>query len=170
MMPLPRIRLAAATVGLLLVCLPALADPQPKKERPFAPPKPEQLERLRRMSPEEREQALQNLPPGRREMVQRRLEALERLPKAQRQRLENSYAAFQEMEPDQQREVRRLLREFNQSFPSDSRMVARTMVRRMRGMNAEERRQFLDRPAVKEKFTEAQRDLLRDMAEKLPQP
>jgi hypothetical protein len=65
-----------------------------------------QIERLQKMTPEERERALSNLPPDRRKQVQHQLDRLDQLTPEQRQQLDERFEKLQSFPPSRQRAVR----------------------------------------------------------------
>ena len=151
-----------------------VADPQPQAKplrKGLIPPPPPQamvIEKLRQMTPEEREQVLQRMPPGRRQMFERRLEQWHRLDPDHKKKLQTSLESFRTLTPEQQESVRGLYRRFSETMPEEKRGEGRRMLKRLRDMEPEERKVFLDASRVKARFTDAERDLLAEMAEKLP--
>ena len=103
------------------------ADPQPQakmQRKGLMPPPPPQamvLDKMRQMTPEEREQVLKNMPPARRQMFERRLEQWNRLEPGQKQRLQGSLESFRNLTPEQQQTVRGLYRKFSETMPEEKR-------------------------------------------------
>ena len=58
-----------------------------------------QVNRLMKMSPEEREKVLANLPPQRRENLEKRLNRLDQLPADQKAELDRRFQEFQKLPP-----------------------------------------------------------------------
>src|SRR5436190_18557983 len=95
---------SAAIITFLLFCGSAIAQPKRPPVRPGkmgAPPNG-MIERLNRMTPEQRQRALDRLPPERREKVERRLENFNALPPEEKDRLRQQYQAFQKLPPEKQ--------------------------------------------------------------------
>ncbi|MBV8845033.1 MAG: DUF3106 domain-containing protein [Bryobacterales bacterium] len=125
--------LACRIALLVCLCAPAWAQPKNKAPAKLAPrpavmaPKAakqinkqsnkqiprsipgKQIEQLRKMSPEERQRALSNLPPERRQQVEKQLDRLDKLPPEQRQVLDQRYEKLQSFPPPRQRAVRQEL-------------------------------------------------------------
>jgi len=157
----------------------ALADPQAPlkgkssgfmKGRPGPGGRPTgPVDRFNRLSPSERREVLEKLPPERREVMERRLERWRNTPPAERRRLEGSYARFQEMSPERQEEVRTLFRRFRETFPPDRAPAAHSAIRRLRRADAEERKNLLNNRRFQSDFTEEERKIIEQMATELPE-
>jgi len=76
------------------------------------------VERFLQMSPEDREKALSQLTPERRQQVEERLNKLEQLPADQRQRLQDVYPAFKNLRPVRQQAVREEIQQLRQTRPA----------------------------------------------------
>lgn len=152
----------------------AVADPQPHtkmQRKGLIPPPPPQamvLDRLRQMTQEEREQVLKNMHPSRRQMFERRLEQWNRMEPGQKQRLQGSLESFRHLTPEQQETVRGLYRKFSETMPEEKRGDGRRMLARLRNMEPAEQKELLNAARVKARFSDAERELLGEMAEKLP--
>lgn len=159
-------------IGLLAGVV--LADPQPQtkmQRKGLMAPPPTQalvLDKMRQMTPEEREQILKNMPPARRQMFERRLEQWNRLEPAQKQRLQGSLDTFRSLTPEQQQTVRGLYRKFSETMPEEKRGDGKRILARLRNLEPDERKALLNAARVKTRFTDAERELLAEMAEKLP--
>jgi hypothetical protein len=126
------------------------------------------LEKLRRMAPEERERALEGMPPVRRRMMEQRLERWERMAPARKQRLQGSFENFRQMKPEQQENLRGLVRKFNDTMPAGKRVDGRRALTHLRKLDPEGRKRFLESPRMKDRFSDSERDLLAEMAQNLP--
>ena len=110
-------RVAFLTFAWLCVCglasaqngkaIPKVARPGAKaaKQIPRSIPNA-QIERLQRMTPEQREKALASLAPERRARIEKQLNRLDQLSPQQRQQLEKRFDALQSLPPARQRAVR----------------------------------------------------------------
>jgi hypothetical protein len=130
--------------------------------------RPHPLEKLRRMAPEEREQALRNMPFERRQMIEERLERWERMAPRRKKRLEGSLINFQQMKPEQQQALRQLAKRFQETMPENKRMEGRRALTMLRQLAPEARKRVLNGPGLKDRFNEEERQLLREMAENMP--
>ena len=76
------------------------------------------VERFLQMSPEDRERALSQLTPERRQQVEQRLNRLQQLPPEQAQRLQDVYPAFMNLRPVRRQAVRQEIQELRQMRPA----------------------------------------------------
>lgn len=132
------------------------------------PGRPHPLEKLRRMGPEERERALRNMPPERRQMIEERLDRWERMAPRRKQRLDGRLSNFQQMKPEQQQALRKLARRFQETMPEEKRIEGRRALTMLRRLDPEARKRVLGSARMRERFSEPERELLREMAENLP--
>lgn len=92
--------------------------------RPKGPPRiipPRVIDNLQKMSPEDREKALSQLPAARRAAVERRLNRLEQLTPEQKEQLQLRYEQFQKLPAERRIAVRRELQSLRQMRPLDRR-------------------------------------------------
>ncbi len=76
------------------------------------------VERLLQMSPEDRERALSQLTPERRQQVEQNLNRLQQLSPDQRERLQGVYPAFLNLRPARRQAVRQEIQELRQMRPA----------------------------------------------------
>ncbi|HET6205692.1 MAG TPA: DUF3106 domain-containing protein [Terracidiphilus sp.] len=76
------------------------------------------VERFLQMSPEDRERAVSQLPPERRQQMEERLNRLQQLPPEQAQRLQDVYPAFMNLRPVRRQAVRQEIQELRQMRPA----------------------------------------------------
>jgi hypothetical protein len=76
------------------------------------------VERFLQMSPEDRERALSQLAPERRQQMEERLNRLQQLPPEQAQRLQDVYPAFMNLRPVRRQAVRQEIQELRQMRPA----------------------------------------------------
>lgn len=164
----------------IAVALPLAAEPQagPKfKARPGAGKKgpmmrraPAPWERLQRMTPSERREALRNVPPERREAMEKRLENMRNMSPEEREKLRGSLEKFQDMTPERQQQLRESFRQFSEAFPPERRPEAQRMIRRLRSTSDEEtRKQLLSDKRYLERFSEDERKVIERMASEMPE-
>lgn len=103
------------------------------------------LERFLQMSPQERRQALAQLPPARQRQILQRLAALELLSEDERELLRGRLQAFS-------------------GLPPARRQAVRAELQNLRRMTREERRRRLDSDSLKQNFSEEERQLLYNVA------
>jgi hypothetical protein len=132
-----------------------LAKPNAKQTFPQAPKQPQrpntpaqipdaQVNRLMKMSPEEREKVLGNLPPARRQALEQRLARLDQLP------------------PEQKAELDRRFQEF-QKLPPVRRQAVRDELQTLRGLRPVERRARINSPEFREQYSPEEIQLMRDV-------
>ena len=158
-------RLILLLVLSALVLLSGAAFGQPRRPgvRGGPPPPNGMIERLSRMTPEQRERALGRLPADRREKVERRLERFNALTPDEKQRLREDYQAFQKLPPEKQDAIRRSFRQFN-DLPEDRRRPVRRELMYLRRLNADELAARFASDVFRSRFNETERQLLQDLA------
>jgi phage-related protein len=172
------ISLAAITLVLLAgLSLPpafAQAPPRvnkaPKAQRPANPPnrQAEQLlQKLARMSPEERQKALASLPPERRQMMMRRLRNFEAMPPAARERATSELERLHSLPPQRQNQIRRSLREL-QTLPEDRKALVVAEIQRLNGMPEDDRRSRMNSEEFRNRYSPAEQQMMGDLSEVLP--
>ena len=155
--------LSAVMAAMFLVA--GMASAQPRRSMPRPGPRPGAvIERLNRMSPEERQRALDRLPADRRAQVEERLERFNKMPPRAKERLRAEYEEFQKLPPEKQETVRRAFRDLNQ-LPQDRRQLIRREVVRLRNMLPERRASRMESELFRANFSDAERQLIRDLSE-----
>ncbi len=120
-------------------------------------------------SPEDRLKALendkgfQNLPPDAKDRMRNRLQDFNSRPPEQQQRILQRMELFEHLSPDQQQKVRSMFRDFR-SLPPDRRRALNQGLRFLQDMPPDQRQKALDSDAFRNKFSDAERDLLRGMS------
>jgi hypothetical protein len=169
---------AAVIVWMTAQVLPAQQNAQSQAQPPNgAPTKPAPklgnpltvVQQLMRMTPEERERALEKLPPQRQELIRERLEKFDSLPKAEQERRLRLAEIFANLPPDKQDLVRRQIRAFNQ-LPDDRRRMVGAAFQRLRRMPEAQRQARLNSEGFRNRFTPAEQQMITDLSEDLPPP
>ncbi|MBC7926601.1 MAG: DUF3106 domain-containing protein [Bryobacteraceae bacterium] len=153
-------------VLLLLSVNLTFASPGKEKRESSVPPHLT-LERLNRMTPEEREQLLSRMPRQRRLNFEDRLERFRSLPEPVRERLRLEYNNFQQLPPEKQDTVRKLFRRFS-DIPEERRADVRRELARLRKMSPERRSKIMESPEFQADFNEMERELLAGLTANLP--
>ena len=159
-----RISFLVTVPAILLLSEAASGQPGRPGARGGPPPTNGMIERLNRMTPEQRERALGPLPADRREKVERRLERFNSLSPEEKQRLREEYQAFQSLPPEKQDAIRRSFRQFN-DLPDDRRRPVRRELMYLRRLNEDERTARFESEAFRSRFNETERQLLQDLAD-----
>ena len=124
------------------------------------------LDRWLQMSPEQRERALEKLPPERRKLFRERMDRFNRLPKEEQQRLQQRVQRFRELPPEKQEQMRQELRRFY-ALPAERRDRLQQELELLQGLAEDERRARIASDEFRNKYSAEERELLRDLAENL---
>ncbi len=147
--------------------------PGPGRKAPAAAGRQNLVEQLMTLSPEEQREFMhdnpqfQSLPPQHQENIQRRLEEFNRLPPARREALRERYGLFRRLTPEQQERARALFRKWNEQSV-ERRQELRREVRHLRESTPEERKVRMESEEFRGKFSEGERELLRELVELAP--
>jgi t-SNARE complex subunit (syntaxin) len=125
------------------------------------------IDEFMRMSPAQQQKALNRLPPEQRRRLEERLEKFNQLPRGQQQTLRNMYDRLNQLPPERQQAVRRSLNQFSQQ-PPERRQAMRQELRSMAPLGAQDRDGRMTSPEFREKFTEKEQRIVRDMSGLLP--
>ena len=126
-----------------------------------------QIDRLEKMTPAERQRALEALPPDRRDAVETRLRRLQNLSPEQRAQLQERLQKFESLPPEQQKQVRQLARKLRE-LPDDRRPTVRRELESLRNMPEADRKSRMNSPEFKNSFSRDERDILRQSSSLLP--
>ena len=128
---------------------------------------PGPAQRLLQMTPEQRERALEKLPPKQQDQIRRQLDRLDRLPPAEKDRIARQIRGLDNLPPPQRRVVLQQLNAFR-NLPDDRiQPMRRTLIQLMR-MPDDERTARLDSEAFKKQFSPQEQEILRDLSNNLP--
>ena len=162
-------KLPASVVAaiVLAVMSPAgLAQPRrgPLPPRPKGAPRADNaLERLSNMSPEQRRNALRNLPPERKKQLEQRLDVYKQMSPAEKERLADRLGAFSQLPPDQQEQARRLFRRFT-AAPVDRQPLLRDELAQLRSLSDPDRRARMNSDEFRTKFNQQEQYLLGELS------
>lgn len=123
-----------------------------------------EVERLERMTPEQRQRVLDRLPPERRERVERGIENLRNMSEEDRARLRE----FRNQSPERREAMRKNLQRM-QELPPPRRRAVRDEIQSLRDMSPEARAAHLDSEAFRKRFNQRERDLLSDVSRNMPE-
>ncbi|HEV8038375.1 MAG TPA: DUF3106 domain-containing protein [Bryobacteraceae bacterium] len=158
-----------ASAVLLMFVASVPANPKPAKQHAEKPSKNSKtpIDEFMRMSPEERQKALNRLPPEQRSRLQERLRRFNQLPSEQQQTLRNMYDRLNQLPPQRQQAVRRSMNQFSKQTP-DRRQAMRQELRGMAPLEPQDREARMASPEFREKFSEKEQGIIRDMADLVP--
>ncbi len=138
-------------LALILFATPLAAQPAPGQVL---------IERLRRMTPAERQRALDRMPPDRRERLERRLNSLDRIQPDARETLRHDFESFQKLSPEEKAEFRLTLRTIAE-LPADRRRIVRAAIQNLRKRPPHLQQRLLESRNFTERFSEGERKLIR---------
>jgi DNA-directed RNA polymerase subunit F len=140
--------------------------PQPRRAEPLPPAL---LERLKNMTPEQRERVLQNnrrfqqLSPRQQEVLRQRLRQLQELTPEQRELIEQRFQIFSNLTPRQQEKARQIYERRWRRLPPERRRALLEEFRHLREMPPAERDQHLSSEDLQSHFSAEERDLLQQL-------
>lgn len=126
------------------------------------------LERLENMSPEQRERALGNLPPGRREELEQRLRVLDAMSPAERMRLRTQLERFNNLPPQKQNQIRRSMQQFQQ-LPEGRKALVKRELDRMISMSRKDRQSVMNGQDFRARFTPREQQMMQNLSEIMPE-
>ncbi len=136
---------------------------QPSEGRKYAQAqKKTAVDRWNRMSPEDRERALQRLTPERRERLRAQMDRFNNLPPEERDRLRRRYDQFRLMPPQKQARAREIFKELTELSP-DRRRTLRREVERLRALPESERNARLESEDFRSRFSASERKMVREL-------
>ena len=128
------------------------------------------VDRLRQMSPQERERFFQNderfhnLPPQQQAQIRQRSQNWDRMTPQQRQDMREREQVWQRMTPDQRQHVRNDVMPKWQQLPPDRRQAIQQRLRVLQNMPERARNQRLDDPNFTRGMSEEDKAMLRDLS------
>jgi hypothetical protein len=120
--------------------------------------------RLYKASPEERERALEKLPPARQAQARRQLEEFDRLPIEQQQIRIRQAEKLASLPPEKRREVTQTWRTF-QTLPPDRKQAVRAALRRLQTMPDEQRARILASDQFRLRFSPDEQKIIVDLSD-----
>ena len=169
---------AVAVLGLGLTLTPELSAQGRRggmnRPRPVRPEKPTKASRtpideFQTMSPQERQKALDRLPPKEREQLEKRLQRFNELPPEQQRVLKNMYSRLNQLPAGRQDAVRKSINQFFET-PPERRQIMREELRGLGAMPESEREARMSSAEFHSKFSTAEQEIVRNMSELLAQP
>lgn len=120
-----------------------------------------------RMSPEERQKALANLPPERAEKLRKQLSDYNNMTPQQQAAAREQLNAFRNLPPERQEKLRKAFSKFS-GEPADRQQEMRQELNRLRGLPEADRKARLNSPEFKDRFNNNERKIVREMSDLLP--
>jgi hypothetical protein len=167
-MPVPRLLTVAPLAVMLAAMLltPAFAQ-QPRQPKQDNHPGEQLLDKLSRMTPEEREQALSRLPPAQRANIERRIRNFQKMPPAAQERTLSRLERLNSLPPQKRNQVRRSMKQFN-DLPEDRKMAINEELRHMLAMPDAERRSYMNTEEFRNRYSPFEQQMMGNLAEILP--
>lgn len=123
----------------------------------------EQFMRLQKMTPEERDKALEKLPPARREQIEKRLRNFDNLPQQVQERRLDRLQKLNSLPMAQQAQVRQSMKDL-QALPNDRKKAVNQELQRMSVMGDEERQYHMGTEEFRNRFSQSEQDMLGNLA------
>lgn len=137
---------------------------QPKVNQPAGD---EIFMRLQRMTPEEREKALQKLPPAQRERIENRIQNFQNLPPAVQERRLNRLEKLNSLPKAEQKQVRQSMRDL-QKLPDDRKRAINQELRRMAVMGDDEKQYHMNTEEFRSRFSPAEQEMVGNLSKVFP--
>ena len=125
------------------------------------------LQRFLKMTPEERQNAIAQLPPQTQRQILQRLQQYQTMPPQARERLFSQLELLHSLPPQRQNQVRRSLQQF-QTLPEDRKSMIRQEMARLSAMPEEERRARMNSEEFRNIYSPSEQQMMGNMAEVLP--
>jgi hypothetical protein len=161
-----------ASAGLMLFLASANAAPAQGRQggpKPARTPKNVKtpIDEFMRMPPGEQQKALDRLAPAQRARLLERLQKFNQLPRDQQQALRSMYGRLNQLGPERQQVVRKSLNQFSQQ-PPERRQAMRQELKSLAPLDGEAREARMAAPEFREKFSEKEQGIIRNMSDLLP--
>jgi hypothetical protein len=127
------------------------------------------IQRFLRMTPQEREIAIDKMPVAQQEAIRRNVANFDALPAEERERRLRLFAAVSNLPRDQQDVVNQRIKEFQQLGPERKRAIQIAYFL-LSGKTEDERRAIIDSPEFKERFTPTEQQIVTDLVKYYPRP
>ncbi len=125
--------------------------------------------RLYRATPDERERALEKLPPAQQERIRAQLKWFDGLRPEQQAVVLNRAERLAAMPPEKRSEVRQSIQDF-QHLPADRKPLVGGVLRRLQNATEEQRKTFLSSPRFLNDFSPEEQKIIVDLAQVMQAP
>jgi hypothetical protein len=140
---------------------PARGNPRPQPS--------EQLEKLLKMNPSDREKYLQGIPEQRRQNLQKRLDDFAKMPPARQTRVLSRLEMLNSLPPEKQQEVRKAMRQLQQ-LPEDRRALVSKELQLMALMPDEDRRAHMNSEDFRNRYSVDEQQMMESLSQVTPRP
>jgi hypothetical protein len=145
------------------------AKGQPKAIPVIRPIPTAQVQRFLRLTPQEREIAIDKMPVASQDLIRKRLAAFDSLPPQERERRLKLFDAMSKLPKETQDLVNERLNDFQKLGP-DRKLGIQRAYQLLSGKTEAERRAIVDSPEFKERFTPAEQRIVVDLVKYYPTP
>jgi hypothetical protein len=145
----------------------ARAQAKQQTRQPDNHPGEQVLDKMSRMTPEEREAALSHFTPARRAQIEEKIRSFQKLPHAAQTRTLNSLERLNSLPPQKQNQVRRSMKDYDQ-MPEERKAVITQEMQHMARMPADERRSHMNTAEFRNRYSPAEQQMMANMSEVLP--
>lgn len=125
------------------------------------------IDNFARMSPDQRQQALAQLPPQRAEKVRKQLNAYSNMSPEQQAAAREQLNAFRNLTPERQEGMRKAFSKFSRQ-PAERQQLIRQELNQLRGLPQADRSERLNSPEFQGLFNNNERKIIREMSDLLP--
>jgi Protein of unknown function (DUF3106) len=146
---------------------PAQTNGQIARGQSRAPTGEEILGTLSRMSTEQRERALSDLPQAKRDQIEERIRNFQKLTPAQQSRQLEQVKKLNSLSPDRQNDIRRSMQDRSE-LPDDRKKAVNQELRRITAMPDEDRKRYMKSGEFRGRFSSAEQKMIRNLSEVLP--
>jgi hypothetical protein len=125
------------------------------------------IDEFQTMSPQDRQKALDRMPPAQRQKLEERLQKFNQLPPEQQRTLKGMYNRLHELPLGRQDAVRKSVNRFSEQ-PPERRDAIRHELKSIGELPQQDRTARMASPEFRSKFNHKEQDIIRDMSELLP--
>ncbi len=137
-------------------------------QQPANQPGERPIDRVLKMSPEEREKWLSTLPPERRQNIERQINAIQKLPQTLQNRRLRQAEMLQSLPPMRQNQVRRSLNQFTQ-LPEDRKVLINRELQKMSPLSDEDRRAYMNTEEFRNRYSANEQQMMGNLSEITPE-
>jgi len=142
---------------------PTIGSPPKQVEPPEAPASPQYLDKLLKLTPEQRKKALSALPPARRANIERKLNDYQKLSPEQRAKDLDRFQRMHNLPPQKMAQVRASLKRYTE-LPPDRHRLVYNQIEKMKPLSAPDRRALMNSEEFRNKFTPSEQQMLEDIS------
>lgn len=147
---------------------PPAARPANQPGQGAAGPTGAPIDRVLKMSPEERERWLSTLPPEKRQNIERQLDAVRKLPQTLQNRRLLQAQMLQSLPPQRQNQVRRSINQFSQ-LPDDRKALINRELQKISPLSDEDRRAYMNTEEFRNRYSANEQQIMGNLSEITPE-